>query len=107
MEEIIADEDVLRPIVGKLRSRGFKVFYIDEEMKTADDREVLEKSNELGRPILTFDDDFQEFNQSSGILHITQRTDYGKIVEAVDDIAGQISTEEVKNSVVKINPSYY
>lgn len=107
MKEIIADEDIPRPVVEKLRSKGFNIFYIEEEMKNATDKEVLQKSHELRRPILTFDSDFQNFDNNNGVLHITKRTRYRYVVKAVEDILKHISRQEVENSVVKINPSDY
>jgi len=107
MKKFVADEDIPRPIVEKLRSKGFEIFYIEEELKSASDTEVLEKAGDLELPILTFDDDFEEFSNHDGILHLTKRTEYEIIVEAVEDIVNRIENEEAENSIIKINPSYY
>lgn len=42
MFPIVADEDVDRAIIEKMRDRGVKVFSVDEEMKGSLDPEVLE-----------------------------------------------------------------
>lgn len=102
---MIADEDVPRPVVEKLRSRHLDVFYIDEELKNATDREVLEESRDKEVPILTFDSDFEKFDDNCGILHVTQRTEYGIVVEAVLDVMEFVNSDF--DSVVKVNPSNY
>lgn len=89
----------------KLRSKDLDVFYIDEELKNATDREVLEKSRDEEVPILTFDSDFEKFDDNCGILHVTQRTEYDTVVEAVLDVLDFVDRDF--NSVVKVNPSNY
>lgn len=76
-------------------------------MKNASDQEVLNKSRELEKPLLTFDSDFQSFDDNRGIFHITKRTRYRYVVKAVTDILSHISEDKVENSTVKINPSDY
>ena len=106
MYDIIADEDVPRPVVEKLREE-FKIFYIEEEMKGATDEEVMNKSREIESPLLTFDSDFYQYNSHLGILHITQRTNYDTVVEAVKEVQSKLSKEELENSVIQVNPSLY
>ena len=107
MKKAVADEDIPKPIVEKLRAKGFEIFYIEEEMKSSTDQQVVKKASSLNRPILTFDDDFKEFESHKGIFYITKRTHYDKIVTAVEDILAQISNEECENSLIQINPSVY
>jgi len=107
MRKFIADEDIPRPIVEKLRNKDFDVYYVEEEIKGSTDQEVVEKARSMALPILTFDNDFFSFNNHPGIMHITQRTNYNLIVEAVSDIAKRIEKEEIENSVIRINPNKY
>jgi predicted nuclease of predicted toxin-antitoxin system len=106
MYDLIADEDVPKPVVEKLRD-NYKIFYIAEEQKGSSDREVIEKSRELETPILTFDNDFFKYNSHSGIMHITQRTNYNIIAKAVKDIREKTEKEEMNDSVLRVNPSLY
>lgn len=107
MTDFIADEDIPRPVVEKLRSRGYSVFYVEEEMKGSIDEEVLESSRDRGLPILTFDSDFLRFERHEGICHITSRTNYDTVVEAVDDVLSNVNTSDLDNSVLQINPNNY
>lgn len=107
MREFVADEDVPRPIVEKLRSRAFKIFYIEEEMKSSTDERVLEKPVQLDIPVLTFDNDFFQFSSHPGVLHITQRTNYDQVVNAVEDVVMRLQKSEVEDSVIRINPGHY
>ncbi|MFB6145702.1 MAG: DUF5615 family PIN-like protein [Candidatus Nanohaloarchaea archaeon] len=107
MRHLIADEDIPRPIIEKLRRRGFSVFSVDEEMKGSLDEDIVEKANDLNQPIVTFDSDFFEYGSHPGILYITQRTNYDRIVAAVDDIVTKLDNKEIKNTVIQINPSDY
>lgn len=106
MYDLIADEDVPKPVVEKLKD-SYKIFYIAEEQKGSCDREVIEKSRELETPILTFDNDFFKYNSHPGIMHITQRTNYNIIAKAVKDIREKTEKEEMKDSVLRVNPSLY
>jgi len=106
MYDFIDDEDIPKPIVEKL-SESFEVFYIEEEMKGSTDEEVMEKSRKFDTPIFTFDNDFFQYSSHPGIMHITQRTSYTLIVKAVEDIRKEIDKEEIKNSVIRVNPSLY
>lgn len=107
MEKFIADEDTPRPIVEKLRDKGFKITYVEEEIKGSEDREVIERARKTELPILTFDNDFFKFENHPGIMHITQRTNYDLVAESAADIVKQMKKEEIKNSVIRINPSKY
>jgi predicted nuclease of predicted toxin-antitoxin system len=106
MYDLVADEDIPKPVVEKLRDT-YKIFYIAEEQKGSTDREVLEKSRELEIPILTFDNDFFKYDSHPGIMHITQRTNYSIIAKAVKDIREKTEKEEVEDSVLRVNPSLY
>ncbi|MCZ2458199.1 MAG: DUF5615 family PIN-like protein [Chitinophagales bacterium] len=70
-----ADEGLDYPLVNLLRQRNHKVFYAAEEMKSADDNEILKKANELNCILITKDKDFGEMiirnkKNSSGVLLI-------------------------------------
>lgn len=107
MKKFLADEDIPRPIVEKLRDKGFELFYVEEEIKGSDDREVVEKARKLELPILTFDSDFFKFENHPGVMHITQRTNYDLVAKSVADIVERLEKEEIENSVIRINPSKY
>lgn len=107
MRKFIADEDIPRPIVEKLRDKEFEIFYVEEEIKGSTDREVIEKARNMELPILTFDNDFFKFENHPGIMHITQRTNYNLVAKSVADIADRLEKEELESSVVRINPSKY
>ena len=85
MYDLIADEDIPKPVVEKLR-KNFSIFYVEEEQKGSTDEEVIQKSRELETPILTFDGDFFKYSSHPGIMHITQRTSYDLITDAVKDV---------------------
>ena len=106
MYDLIADEDIPGPIVEKLRN-SYRIFYIGEEQKGSTDQEVIEKSRELDAPILTFDNDFFQYSSHPGIMHITQRTNYDTVAEAVRDIKDKTEKEELRDSVLRVNPSLY
>lgn len=107
MKELIADEDIPSPIVEKLRDKGFRAVYIEEEIKGSADERVIDKARKMELPVLTFDNDFFKFKDHPGIMHITQRTNYNLVVKSVVDIAERLEKEEMENSVVRINPSKY
>ena len=107
MKKFIADEDIPKPIVEKLRDNNFEIYYIEEENKGSKDKEVIKQARDKKLPILTFDNDFFSFENHSGIMHITQRTNYNLIVEAVSDLVKRIEKEEIENSVIRINPNKY
>ena len=44
MASFLADENIDQPIVEKLRSRDFDVSSVEEEIKGASDKEVLQKA---------------------------------------------------------------
>ena len=107
MKELVADEDVPRPVVEKLRDKEFSVFYIEEKMKSVVDTEVMEEARSQNLPVLTFDNDFFNFDSHPGVFHVTQRTNYDQIVKAVEDVVSSLSYEETEDSIIRINPSYY
>lgn len=107
MRAFVADEDVPRPVVEKLRDKGSQVFYVEEEMKGSTDEEVVEKSCELNLPVLSFDNDFFRFGDHQGILHITQRTNYNLVCNAIKEALENIEAQALENSVISINPSQY
>lgn len=40
-------------------------------------------------------------------MHITQRTSYDLITDAVKDVGDNLEKEDLQNSVTRINPSLY
>ncbi len=58
--KLLADENVPGPLVRELRDRGHDVLFAKEEMRTAPDRQILERAQADGRVLLTFDKDLGE-----------------------------------------------
>jgi predicted nuclease of predicted toxin-antitoxin system len=56
--QFIADENIDKPIVGKLRNRGFSVLYVEEDMKGVSDEKVIDKAVDEELVLITFDRDF-------------------------------------------------
>ena len=106
MYDLIADEDIPHPIVEKLRE-SYNILYIEEEQKGSTDEEVIQKARELETPILTFDSDFFKYSSHPGVMHITQRTSYDLIINAVKDVKENIDEKDIDNSVIRVNPSLY
>ena len=57
---LLADESVDGPIVGRLRREGHNVFYVAESTPGLSDEQVLEAANERNALLLTADKDFGE-----------------------------------------------
>lgn len=58
--KFLADENIEKPLVDFLRSKGFDVLYVCEQHKSISDEEVLYLSNREERVLLTNDKDFGE-----------------------------------------------
>lgn len=56
----LCDEDVEVAIVERLRADGHEVEYVAEQSPGLSDKQVLERSNQLGAPLVTTDKDFGE-----------------------------------------------
>ena len=57
---LLADESVDAPVVGRLRSDGHDVAYVAEMSPSITDDEVLDKANRSRSHLLTVDKDFRE-----------------------------------------------
>ena len=102
---LIADEDIPRPIVEKLRSRNIDVLHVQEENEGITDSEVLNLSDETGRPVLTFDRDFTEIEgEHAGIIHLTNRKEYDKVVEAVANFLDTLEDIDTENTLFRVSP---
>ena len=55
---LLADENIPRVVVERLRNAGIDAQWIAEQMPAADDEEVLSLATETNRVLLTFDKDF-------------------------------------------------
>lgn len=103
--ELIADEDIPRPIVEKLRSYNIDILYIEEENKGITDTEVLKLSDNTGRMIITFDRDFTELDGAhSGIIHITSRRKYEKVVDSVKEFLDTLEDIDTENTLFRVYP---
>lgn len=73
--KIVADENVAKPIVDRLRQAGHEVMYITEISPAIADDEVLKVASQGGALLLTDDKDFGELvyhqhQQTLGVLYI-------------------------------------
>ncbi|MDY6774097.1 MAG: DUF5615 family PIN-like protein [Candidatus Nanohaloarchaea archaeon] len=104
MFSLVADEDVERVVVEKLRSRGVEIFSVDEEMKGSLDPEVLEKAKELGRPILTFDEEFaRTYQEEHDFLYVTSQSGDDRVVESILEVVESLERDQVQG-LVYISP---
>lgn len=104
MFPVVADEDVDRAIIEKLRDRGVSVFSIDEEMKGALDTDVLRKAEKLDYPILTFDEEFaRAYGSEHEFLYVTSRPGDDAVVNAVCDVVKNLDRSEV-HGLIYISP---
>jgi predicted nuclease of predicted toxin-antitoxin system len=67
--KIVADENVDKEIVDRLRADGHEVLYIAEENAGIDDGTVLDRSLETGAVLLTADKDFGDLVFRQRLLH--------------------------------------
>ena len=67
--KIVADENVDKEIVDRLRADGHSVLYIAEENAGIDDRTVLDRSLQTGSVLLTADKDFGDLVFRQRLLH--------------------------------------
>jgi predicted nuclease of predicted toxin-antitoxin system len=58
--KIVADENVDKQIVGRLRANGYEVLYVAELDPRIDDEAVLLRSRQTDAILLTADKDFGE-----------------------------------------------
>lgn len=110
MTALLADEDVPKPVIEKLRSRGVDVAAVDEEMKEATDQDVFATAQEHGRILLTFDQDYrslaQDTDSHAGVLLITERTRYNHIVAAIyDNYLQEMEPTEFEDTVLHVTPT--
>ena len=67
--KIVADENVDKEIVDRLRADGHDVLYIAEENAGIDDRTVLDRSLQTGAILLTADKDFGDLVFRQRLVH--------------------------------------
>ncbi|MDY6769839.1 MAG: DUF5615 family PIN-like protein [Candidatus Nanohaloarchaea archaeon] len=104
MFPLVADEDVDAAIVQKLRNRGVEVFFVDEEMKGALDADVLERAEDLNRPVLTFDEEFaRAYEDDHVFLYVTRRPSDGAVVDAVCEVVENLDRNQI-SGMVYISP---
>ena len=103
--KFLADENIDRPIVEKLRAKEFDISYIEEEAKGAEDSEVLQKAVEEERVLITFDRDFNKpEKRHPGVIRITRPDRYGVIADMIEELAETFSRKDFKNTVVESSP---
>lgn len=65
--DLLADENVPRPVIERLRSDGWLVLSVAEQAAGISDFDVLAKANNRGVLIITHDQDFGELCVSRGL----------------------------------------
>ena len=104
--KLLADENIDRPIVEKLRDSGIDVLYVDEKSKGISDNEVLNMAEDEDRILITFDDDFSDVEEG-GVIRLTSPGRYDLVVKAVLDILESLSAEDISDTIVEVSPSQY
>ena len=104
--KLLADENIDRPIVEKLRDSGIDVLYVDEKSKGISDNEVLNIAEDEDRILITFVDDFSDVEEG-GVIRLTSPGRYDVVVKAVLDIVESLSAEDISDTVVEVSPSQY
>jgi predicted nuclease of predicted toxin-antitoxin system len=66
--KFLADENIDKPIVTRLRADGYIVFYVAEIEPSLPDNKVIELSNKEGALLLTADKDFGELVFRQGLI---------------------------------------
>lgn len=104
--KLLADENIDRPIVEKLRDSGIDVSYVDEKSKGISDEEVLQVAEDESRIILTFDNDFSKMEEV-GVIRLTSPDRYDLVVDSILDIVNSLSEDDLLETVIEISPSQY
>ena len=108
MTRFLADENIDQPIVEKLRSEGFDVAAVEEEIKGASDSEVLDKAVDEDRVLITFDRDFSNpEREHPGIIRLTSVAEYDVIVKVVNQLSQHFTSEDFQDTVVEASPGDY
>jgi hypothetical protein len=103
------DHHVHRGVTDGLRSRGVDVITAFEDgMHLRDDNRLLERAAELGRILVTQDQDFLEIVpqwQASArsfpgvVFGIQQRLDIGRMIDYLELVASVMSTQAMQNRI--------
>lgn len=108
--KFLLDENIPATIKKTLKSKGYDVEHANDKLKGKKDREVFEYAVKNKRCIITYDCDFNEFNQLKhyGIIKIEQITDrhQDKLLEVIEqqkvDGFEDIFIHITRNKVFKI-----
>jgi len=93
--KLLADEGIDKPIVDKLRNKGFDVIYILETNRGADDDFILAMANTDRRLLLTQDKDFGE------LVFRLKNAHYGVVLIRLEGYKPALKAEIVLNMLVK------
>jgi len=103
--DLVADEDIDRPVIEILREKGFDVLSIDAVMKGASDDEVIAKAVEENRVLLTMDSDFIDMNTDhNGVIRLTSFAPFKILAQTVAETIEMYSEKDLKNTVVQVSP---
>ena len=103
------DENVHYAITRALRRRDVDVLTVQEdEMRGRPDREVLDRATQLGRIVVTEDDDLlkeaslrhQNGDFFAGVIYAPHSLDIGRSVESLELIAKLEEPDDYNNRVV-------
>jgi predicted nuclease of predicted toxin-antitoxin system len=67
MFQLLANENIMRSAVDRLRSRGHDVAWVREDSPGIDDATVLDRARRESRILITFDKDFGELVFRKGL----------------------------------------
>ena len=103
--QLIADEDIDKPVVDILRREGFDVLSVDEEIKGASDQKVIRKAVDEKRVLVTMDSDFIDTDiEHYGVIRITSFAAFSTLAETIIQVLDTHSREDLKNTVVQTSP---
>lgn len=104
----LADENLPRPVVQRLREAGLEVRAVQEDLPGATDAEVLQTAAREGRVLLTFDKDFGELAfrwglpAASGVIPLrVPPTSWGATAQLILDLLASRASWEGSFAVVE------
>ncbi|MCP9753866.1 toxin-antitoxin system, toxin component [Lacihabitans sp. CCS-44] len=107
---ILADENIDHQIIGYLRTKGFEVFSIYENLRGISDEEIIEISKKPRKIILTEDKDFGEWvysHNEKNISVILLRYDFSEtqhILQILDKVLND-RVSDLWGSFTTISPN--
>lgn len=106
MFPILADEDIDKPIIAKLRAVGIDVESVAEKIKGTSDSEVLDYARKKNRVLVTFDKDYLRLSvkNSPGVIWVSRVRDFDRVVAAIRKVVTTIDAKDIKETVFRVSP---